>query len=54
MIRKRFEVSFYEYGLTKRITKKFYFGMSALLYSSWVKIIYGYECYARIYEYEYE
>ena len=49
---RRYEVSYYEYGLTLRKTKKFFFGFSALIYSLWIKIIYGYESYVRLYEYE--
>lgn len=51
-MKRRYEVSYYEYGLTLRKTKKFFFGFSALIYSLWIKIIYGYESYVRLYEYE--
>lgn len=53
-MKKKYEVSYYEYGLTRRMTKRFFFGLSAFIFTVWVKIVYGYECYVKIYEYEYE
>lgn len=49
-MKKKYEVSYYEYGLTRRMTKRFFFGLSALIYSAWVKMRYGYECYATVYK----
>lgn len=52
-MKRRYEVSYYEYGLTLRKKKMFFFGISALIYSFWVKMMYGYESYVRIYEYNF-
>lgn len=51
-MKRRYEVAYYEYGLTNRKRRRFFWGFIALLFMSWVKIKYGYESYVRLYEYE--
>ena len=34
-MKKSYEVAFYEYGLTKRITKRFVFELTAYLWKAW-------------------
>lgn len=51
-MKKKYEVSYYEYGLTRRMTKRFFFGLPALIFTAWVKFVYGYECYAKMFEYD--
>ena len=52
-MKRKYEVSYYEYGLTVRKKKKFFLAISALIYSFWAKLNYGYESYVRIYEYDF-
>lgn len=47
---RRFEVTYYEYGLTNRIRRKFFTAFATLIYFTLVNLIHGKECYARIYE----
>lgn len=53
-MKRKYEVSYYEYGLTERITERFFLGFSALLFAAWARYRHGYESYVKIYEYEYE
>ena len=52
-MKRKYEVSYYEYGLTVRKTKKFFLAISALICFLWAEITYGYESYARIDEYDF-
>lgn len=40
-MKRRFEVTYYEYGLTKRTAKRFFFRLSAYLYMGWLMYEYG-------------
>ena len=52
-MKRKYEVSYYEYGLTVRKKKKFFLAISALICFLWAEITYGYESYARIDEYDF-
>lgn len=36
-MKRNFEVSFYEYGLTRKTKRKFFFELSAYLYKGWLE-----------------
>ena len=35
-MKRRFEVAYYECGLTRRVTRRFFFELSAYLYKGWL------------------
>lgn len=44
---KRFEVTYYEYGLTNTITRQFYTEFAALICHLWARAKYGHDAYVR-------
>lgn len=41
MIKRRFEIAYYECGLTKRKTRRFFFELSAYLYKGWLDYLFN-------------
>ena len=51
-MKRRFEVAYYECGLTRRKTKRFFFELSAYLYKGWLDYQFKGLAQVEIYEYE--
>ena len=40
MMKRRFEIAYYECGLTQRKTRRFFFELSAYLYKGWLDYLF--------------
>ena len=51
-MKRRYEVAYYEYGLTRRATRWFSFRLSAYLFKGWLEYRYGNMVYALVLEHD--
>jgi hypothetical protein len=51
-MKRKYEVAYYEYGLTKRISRKFFTALAAYLYKGWLEYKLGEMAKAEVIEHE--
>lgn len=51
---KQFQVTYYEYGLTKMVCRNFFTELAAHIYAAYIRRTHGKESYVKVYEKIYE